>query len=476
MDKRAPGSVNQSVTFHMSQVVAITGLKLGYIRYNRGDGSSYTQTLSGALTELAAITTAHTDNAAKYLSTDATGGNQFVLRVDFPDAAFASGVEEVICNVYDDENNVIAQRVFRLAVELEGYVEGYVYLDSNAPANTNTVLGWDGTAIKPVTTVAAAKTLADQIGKKIRAKGSFVASGINLDDYTIEGDGNNDMLCASNTSLVGARISKMSVRGEFITSSTTIIEKCKIYNVTGSGDTNGIGGQLFDCNFSGNIKVADVDTVHILNGRPLDSAIPTFDLTSVGITSETLPGFMLTNFKGECNLINLTNNIETPYIQVNSNGDTIIHTDNTNTVGNLILNGIGKWIDSSSAFDSVDRTNWKDIYNKQLESYVNGFVYFNSAASNTETKLGIDGTLDNPVSSEAAAKALADIVGKRIWVEGTFPATLDYSAGFEFGGDSGANVISASGACNLSNCTFKTVGVTGQFETATDTTRYFNCR
>ena len=114
MDVRLANSTNQSVVFALSTAgLTITDMKAAYVRYDNGDGTTFTASTPTALTELAAINTAHTDNYAKYLDTDATGGTSFELRVDFPDAAFATG-DEVICNVYDDGNNVIGHRIFTL--------------------------------------------------------------------------------------------------------------------------------------------------------------------------------------------------------------------------------------------------------------------------------------------------------------------------------------------------------------------------
>ena len=119
MDKIIPGSADVSILYHLDTAgLTIADLKLGYVRWNVGDGTSFTEVLSGALTALATITTAHTDNRAIYLDTDVTGGNQFILRADFPNAAFATGKDKVICTIFDDGNSVVSARIFDLKVDL----------------------------------------------------------------------------------------------------------------------------------------------------------------------------------------------------------------------------------------------------------------------------------------------------------------------------------------------------------------------
>lgn len=115
MDFIKADSTNQSILFHLKKGgLAVTGFKIGFVRWNQGDGTSFAETGPTALTALATVTTAHSDNKGIYLDTDTSGGSYFLFRADFPDAAFASGADQVICHLYDDGNNVIAQRIFML--------------------------------------------------------------------------------------------------------------------------------------------------------------------------------------------------------------------------------------------------------------------------------------------------------------------------------------------------------------------------
>jgi len=115
MDYIPAGATDQSILFHLSEGgLTITDFKLSYIRYDRGDGTSFAVGGPTALTALASITTAHTDNYGIYMGSDSSGGEYRTIRVDFPDAAFAAGKEEVICTIFSDSDDVIAQRIFRL--------------------------------------------------------------------------------------------------------------------------------------------------------------------------------------------------------------------------------------------------------------------------------------------------------------------------------------------------------------------------
>lgn len=91
------GSVDQSVyfslvdpsTFATVTNPVITDLKLAYTRMG---AAAVTTTLA----ELASATSAHADNSAKMVSAANAPGQ---IRVDFPDAAFAAGVDSVVLSV-----------------------------------------------------------------------------------------------------------------------------------------------------------------------------------------------------------------------------------------------------------------------------------------------------------------------------------------------------------------------------------------
>jgi len=203
MSKRYAGLANQSIPFALKKAgLTIANLKSGYILFNDGDGTSWSEVLSGALTELATITTAHTDDFAKFLDADATGGNKFNIRVDFPDAAFPITADRVICNVYDDTDEVVAHREFDLIPQIDRYPDGAIYFDSGATANTGTILGKDGTKDNPVTNASAARTLAIALApgsEIIKVAGNFLAGSLDMSGMSLQGIAPGDTFTTAST-------------------------------------------------------------------------------------------------------------------------------------------------------------------------------------------------------------------------------------------------------------------------------------
>jgi len=161
MDWIAKDSVDQAIPFHLETGgLNVSDFKIGFIRYTRGDPTSIVETGPTALTALASIVTAHTDNYGIYLDTDATGGSYFHFRADFPDAAFAAGADEVICHLYHQTDDVIASRIFRLDT-----------LKKNSSSMTFMLSLSAGDKIKIVGTLLqgfSATTIADSVRLKIK--------------------------------------------------------------------------------------------------------------------------------------------------------------------------------------------------------------------------------------------------------------------------------------------------------------------
>lgn len=160
----AGGSINVTTYFAMRLTAdgkAATGLTpanfdLQYVR------SGAAPSAKADATALAATDSAHADN--KVIEVDATD-QPGLYRVDWPDAAFAAGVRETILSV-----KVATAFTEHKSVEIDGSATAYlgshgpgVYLDDGA-ANTDTELGMDGTARNPVSTIAAATTIASALG------------------------------------------------------------------------------------------------------------------------------------------------------------------------------------------------------------------------------------------------------------------------------------------------------------------------
>ena len=71
-------------------------------------------------------------------------------------------------------------------------------------------------------------------------------------------------------------------------------------------------------------------------------------------------------------------------------------------------------LDSSDGTNvSTDRVLCSYTAVDQASGYVDGSVWFDSTVSNTSTELGVDGTITNPVSSEASARTIANSANLR---------------------------------------------------------------
>ena len=118
-------------------------------------------------------------------------------------------------------------------------------------------------------------------------------------------------------------------------------------------------------------------------------------------------------------------------------------------------------------FDSADGTNISTdrilcSYTAvdQSSGYVNGAVWYDSSVSNTNTELGVDGIITNPVSSEASARTIANSANlKRIQCAPGSTYTLDQSyEKFQF---DGFNYVLALNGKSVDNSSFAGAVVSG---------------
>lgn len=112
-----PGSTNVTIPFAMATRTAITSMRSSFNRFTPGDRSTFTNSASQALTEKTNLNDAHSDNTAKYFEDSSTDPAERVLTVDFPDAAFASGVTHVILSVGQTSSDSLSHFLIRLKNE-----------------------------------------------------------------------------------------------------------------------------------------------------------------------------------------------------------------------------------------------------------------------------------------------------------------------------------------------------------------------
>lgn len=154
-----------STAFTPETTITITDLDLQYVRNGAAPSAKVDATA------LAAVDSAHGDN--KMIEIDATD-QPGLYRVDWPDAAFATGVSQVICTVkgtgfhpvhieyqlvdFDPDD---ATRLGLIA--LSGYEHNSIWIDT-VNGSAGTVDYVNGTVDNPVNSIADANTLAASLG------------------------------------------------------------------------------------------------------------------------------------------------------------------------------------------------------------------------------------------------------------------------------------------------------------------------
>jgi len=423
------GSTNQSVMFALTQNLAVTGFKLGYVRWSDGDGTSFTDSTAVAMTALASITTAHTDNYGIYLSSDTSEGSYFLFRADVPDAAFATGADRVAISVYDDGNNEIAHREFLLG-DLKLNSLDITTQDSNKDA--------------------------------IKLTGNGTGHGLNAVGGASNGDGIHAEGGATNSSGIQA-VGKGNQAGIIAQGGTTSGSGLECIGENGSG---GIHAYMNSGNGAG-IKATGLGS-----GKDFDATIDLDDVSGALAKGTELTGFndlsaaqvnaevdtALSDYDGptktemDASFAALNDLSEA---QVNAEVDAAladIHLDHlfavdydpaakpgvaTALLNEIIGNdaGVSQFTanalelaptggDATEAKQDAIITDLDDIkgtgFTKDTHSltditkatvYADGRIYVDTNASNTNTTDYVDGTIDNPVSTWAAALTLAGSLG-----------------------------------------------------------------
>jgi len=118
-----PGSTNVTTYFKIAAGLTITDLDLQYTR------SGAVAVAKVDATALAGAGDAHADNKAIYVDATSSPG---LLRVDWPDAAFATGVKEVTLAVKDPAGETEMLRV-KLTTAATSFVEDDVHLQMKTP-------------------------------------------------------------------------------------------------------------------------------------------------------------------------------------------------------------------------------------------------------------------------------------------------------------------------------------------------------
>lgn len=401
------------------------------------------------------------------------------MRIDLSnnsDAGFysAGAVYDVV--LYPDTETIDGKApsavIYRFGIEANQDLAAYngaIWLDS-AAANTNTVLGVDGRPRRPVSTVAAAITLANSLGtRKIMVRGVVTAAQA-ISGYAFEGwagqfvvGGGSEVILSGAFAYTGNRFKYLTVRTEDASSTFgtgNYYEQCWLPNATGNSYLLGIyRHSTFTDSTSDKIllgkTIIEACTPGINTASPNNPTLSfsysasSADLVlrdvgpAIVILKNMTSAFHQAQIGGSCIYelqIAASCTAGRVYVAgrppiVNSGSNTVnlkkYVVDADTVITNPDVNVVT--IEGGDATDQIRESVLSDsmpfagadiatiLASSQLSQY-EGAAWFDASASNTGTTLGTDGTPSNPNSDWASVKAIADALGTRkIKVSGTLP-------------------------------------------------------
>lgn len=258
MDKIAAGTTNVSVVFAVKSIYAITAFRGTYTRWSEGGAASaFSAPVSFDITALTALADAHTDNKGIYISSVVTDGSRFLVRVDFPDAAFASGANRLVCSLYDDADEEVAQRIYTLDAEVVDLYGGKIWVDTiNGTAGATP--GKNGTTDIPVDNIADAMTISAARGIDTLhfAQRSSVSLSADLDGYLLEG---SDYIVDLNDKQLDSCV----IRGAWISGAFTTVDNENTFRDSILGIISLAGGtRCYECKLTGLTVLNDPSSLY----------------------------------------------------------------------------------------------------------------------------------------------------------------------------------------------------------------------
>ena len=364
-----------------------------------------------------------------------------LYELQFADARYAiAGSKTLVVSVSGFANLLESDYEIDLIVDLDGYKDGLVYLKEGV-GNTNTQKGIDGTFDNPVSTMSAAKTIANSIGSSRISVDGEISFGDNMTGFELIGMGQNGEI----TGTAGSNISDGIVRnlrvlGEMVCNSLTRILDGEVSSLTKWV------GIIKNCKLTSSITPFSVTG----NKQLVNCYGKFFDLVMSTTNSEV----RVHNFSGLIRISGM--NAIFKNLNVWSDGKTEISFDSSNTSASAsaTLEGVGKLIDNSAG--AIINTNyWEDILDLKIAKY-EGAVWYDSTAINTGAIFSVDGIPSKKVSSAANAKTLVDLLGtKKINIdEGTFTVAEDL-LNYDFAGEFNRSSIELSSAFSVEGSTFR---------------------
>lgn len=284
-----------------------------------------------------------------------------------------------------------------------------IWIDDGA-SNTNSVVFVDGISTNPVSTLAAARILADSIG--VQQYNILNASSFTLDatyeNWVFHDIGHNSTLNLGSQDVDNSTFEELIITGTQGGTGTISLIECDIVNL------HDFDGQALFCWLVDSLVMDNNSEAFFGNcySSVAGNGTPKIDFH---IASNNVA---FRNYSGGINIVNMSSNDK---ISIEGNGQVIVDATCSNapiTVrGNFTItdNGSGTVWTRQAVF------NWKDI----SDVYYGVGIWIDGGAANTNTTAYVDGTRVKPVSTLVAAKTLADAIGfQRYYIVNSSNLTL----------------------------------------------------
>jgi len=250
---------------------------------------------------------------------------------------------------------------------LAGYVGGYVYYLSGAPAG-GTVVGTDGTLKTPTGSEVNALALANATNRKIwiigKADGAFNLA-TDAENIAFYGNGAGSILnfnVGAGTLYDEAAFHNIRITGEAKDQQFANFYHCHI-SLAQTG--NGLIGELFDCIFQKNKEVFVGNEKLELHNCSVDEG------TLTGSTEDKPAQFkmlgasstlLVHNFDGQIEVTEMTGATD-PQVRVHGNGSTtlILAADPAITTGYVYLSGTGVLVDNGATLQGLNQGRWQNL-------------------------------------------------------------------------------------------------------------------
>ena len=228
--------VSVTVTGYLKEGAPAGGDTIAIQAYNWGTTSW--DTLDSAFWTGITTDTNSTKSATLFTSHVGTGANDGLVRVRFYSTTLEAGTTLNTDQIY------LSYSVVRQSV---GYADGAVWINTNV-SNTNTTSFVDGVADNPVSTYAAAKTIAAALGlKRFRiANGSSLTLASTAANYSHIGHGWT--LALNGQAIDGAYFEGASVSGTGTCTTQATFSECSLAAGTTVGPS-----RFFHCGFAGTV-------------------------------------------------------------------------------------------------------------------------------------------------------------------------------------------------------------------------------